>query len=65
MNQEVSGLEESAETQHLPKTGIKLVETFAEWMAPFLGVEQAPNRLPVPFQQLDAFIVEHDVVVRP
>lgn len=42
MNQEVSGLEESAETQHLPKTGIKLVETFSEWMAPFLGVEQAP-----------------------
>ena len=37
MNQEVSDLEESAETQHLPKTGIKLVETFSEWMAPFLN----------------------------
>ena len=37
MNQKVSGLEESAETQHLPKTGIKLVETFSEWMAPFLN----------------------------
>lgn len=53
MNQEVSGLEESAETQHLPKTGIKLVETFSEWMAPFLGVEQATSRLPV---QPDLFV---------
>ena len=49
-----------SELETAPETTV-----FSEWMAPFLGVEQAPNRLPVPFQQLDAFVVEHDVVERP
>lgn len=55
MNQEVSGLEESAETQHLPQTGIKLVETFAEWMAPFLNDESTPKQRAHAFRQLHAF----------